>query len=395
MNSLVEKSKNDIFFWVLILIYLEYANSLLRYFGLIDMAVGVTIRKGIFIIIFFFVILLIASDYYKHRTISISKRLTSIIVMYMFFGGRYLVDLHEINITDISNMMMPLVVGIIAWKTGLNKDEKKIEHYLLVYFATMFLLYLTNVYKGAYQYSSVGLNSIYYIILVLPLVYLIKNSFIRYILIVSNLLLGIISLKATAIALVFGILVVKYCIEKKKFMIRVVTLPVVALFLFLILFYVADTYFSIDIFDYYVRQNSLDGGNGRLVIWENVMSLFEEGTFFTKLFGNGYDAVAKALEWSAHNEFIEVLFDFGLLGLIFFVYSFFKLSKIGIKMYGMSYRYANIYIMLLFEMLVMFLLSNMVFVASYVLIVVFFLIAFVKDFYYGRNVYEDYDGSRI
>lgn len=392
---MAEKRKNIIFYWTLILIFLEYANSLLRYFGIIDMSTGVGIRKVIFIIIFFIAMLLIANDYYKKGTISFSKIMTSMLFMYAYFIGRYVVNLYEINVTDISNMIMPVVVGGIAWKTGFNKDEKKMDSFLLFYFLTLFLFYLTNVYKGAFQYTSVGLNSIYYIILVFPMVYLVKNRILKYGLIACILVLGIISLKATAIALVFGVMIVKYCVDKKKFMVRVVALPIVACLFFFILFYVAEMCFSIDIFDYYVRQNSLDGGNGRLDIWRNILNLFNEGTVLTKLFGNGYDAVAKVFESSAHNEFIEVLFDFGILGLILFVYNFIKLFKIGLEMFRMSYRYVNIYVMLLFEMLVMFLLSNMIFVASYVLIVVFFLIVFVKDFFYGRIVYEDYDNSSI
>ena len=64
-----------------------------------------------------------------------------------------------------------------------------------------------------------------------------------------------------------------------------------------------------------------DGGSGRDEIWKSVLFNYKRSDVLHKIFGYGFHAVPELLRpfnryLFAHNGFLEVLFDFGILGLI-------------------------------------------------------------------------------
>lgn len=61
------------------------------------------------------------------------------------------------------------------------------------------------------------------------------------------------------------------------------------------------------------------GGNGRLEIWTAVLQKFASSDFFHMLFGNGPQAVSKAVHLGGHNDFVEIIFDFGFIGIIIYL----------------------------------------------------------------------------
>lgn len=69
-------------------------------------------------------------------------------------------------------------------------------------------------------------------------------------------------------------------------------------------------------------------GSGRLEFWKNGFSLWEEGNVYEMFFGQGYTAVTEnnerltGLKVFSHNQFIDMLSQHGLLGLIFLLIIF-------------------------------------------------------------------------
>lgn len=61
------------------------------------------------------------------------------------------------------------------------------------------------------------------------------------------------------------------------------------------------------------------GGNGRIEIWTTVLQRYASSDIFHMMIGNGPHAVSKAVNLGGHNDFIEVLFDFGLIGIILYL----------------------------------------------------------------------------
>ena len=64
-----------------------------------------------------------------------------------------------------------------------------------------------------------------------------------------------------------------------------------------------------------------DGGSGRDVIWESVLNTYRNAKITKKVFGHGFHAVPIIVRpfnryLYAHSSFVEVLFDFGIIGLV-------------------------------------------------------------------------------
>lgn len=84
------------------------------------------------------------------------------------------------------------------------------------------------------------------------------------------------------------------------------------------------SFFSIERFNINILGRlatlSTDGGSGRSIIWESIINRFKESDTIHKLLGYGFHAVPEIIRpfnryLFAHNGFMEVLFDFGIVGL--------------------------------------------------------------------------------
>lgn len=65
-----------------------------------------------------------------------------------------------------------------------------------------------------------------------------------------------------------------------------------------------------------------DGGSGRDIVWAYTWRMItEEPNVFPLLFGHGFNAVYSdsMLGLSAHNDFLEIIYDYGLIGLLLYL----------------------------------------------------------------------------
>lgn len=72
-----------------------------------------------------------------------------------------------------------------------------------------------------------------------------------------------------------------------------------------------------------------DNGSGRIEIWANVIDLLVSTNPLNLLFGHGYNSVVKdsISKLSAHNDFLEILYDFGIFSFIIFISLHYKFIK--------------------------------------------------------------------
>lgn len=95
------------------------------------------------------------------------------------------------------------------------------------------------------------------------------------------------------------------------------------LFAFLVVALIAYLYFNRYNSTLLIRFSNMftDQGSGRLIIWELVIHRFQESSIMKKIFGHGFHAVPIEIkpfgrEIFAHNSFLEVLYDLGIIGLV-------------------------------------------------------------------------------
>ena len=124
------------------------------------------------------------------------------------------------------------------------------------------------------------------------------------------------------IALVMGCvayLFVKNVLFEKKFS-TLILFVILIIILFVVLVYIDNAMGNI------ISQRIIniqeDDGSGRIQVWETTWKMICRSDLEVLLFGHGYNAVLNdsPLKLSAHNDFLEVLYNYGIICFIPFVF---------------------------------------------------------------------------
>ena len=232
----------------------------------------------------------------------------------------------------------------VAYRDRNNAEMTQfIYKYLPVLFIGNLVIYLlgwfsTNLLIG---FASVSLNHYYYVGLLMPFLFLIEKRGLKYTLFILGFAAALISYKRSAIIFVFVLLVLLVYNDFIKSTSRrnVASLKsnsrmkgVVTGF-WGILIFVGIIFYS------YNKVNSLtggyisqrfeqaeeDGGSGRTIIYESAIKQYMSLPISNMMVGIGFDGVRNHFNInegideehnaSAHNDFLEMLCDFGLIGL--------------------------------------------------------------------------------
>lgn len=82
-----------------------------------------------------------------------------------------------------------------------------------------------------------------------------------------------------------------------------------------------------------VQSGQIDITTGRTTIWDQAIELFQRGTIFSKIFGNGATAFISLTGRDVHNTYYYLLVDYGIMGLlfvcivIFFIFKYHRKNK--------------------------------------------------------------------
>lgn len=161
-------------------------------------------------------------------------------------------------------------------------------------------------------------NSIYYVMSASIFIFLVKNNILKIALLVLPCLAMLLVGKSTCLLA----MAVSVCFYFQKLLLQsrgriwimagIVAAVVFAAYFGEGLFNISETFsgFSDDVDS---------GGNGRIEIWTTVLQRYASSDIFHILLGNGPQGVSKAVNLGGHNDFIEILFDFGLIGIIIYL----------------------------------------------------------------------------
>lgn len=205
-----------------------------------------------------------------------------------------------------------------------------------------------------------ALNIVYYLIFMLPIVLMSKNKKIVGIGIALNILAVVLSSKRGALVIVLIALFVwirtdlsgRFDTKKLSKVLFYVVLAIVALIAITAL---VDE-LGLNIFER--MESFLSGedssGSGRITIWTDYWNQMKRDSIWHDFFGRGYNATKLnadlkplGLSW-AHNDFLQVLFDYGIIGLVIFCIIVGKLFKIASEMKKFQYCYYRQFFVSLF-----------------------------------------------
>lgn len=202
------------------------------------------------------------------------------------------------------------------------KKDGSIAKMVLVLLVFLIILFFQQI-ENDYSVTNMDyvLTSIYYILCCVPFVFLIKNSKVKIILLFIIGLLVLFSFKRSALLvslIVAMVLIVKAPKNLFKNRRAVIFIFLISVGFIILLFTNQSLYQSI----MEIWGGRFESGNtDRLKIYQDVIHLLEDSNIFDLLFGHGYDATIADSRYnlSAHNEFLEILYNYGIFALIVFI----------------------------------------------------------------------------
>lgn len=245
----------------------------------------------------------------------------------------------------VIEMFYWVAVMVLSYYAVLHLKTVKF-HVALVVLALPFLLYSFYVMRNAEAtYSGkLLLNPVYFIAYLMPVILLLRSNILKAGGLLLIFVVVVLSYKRLAI-MAYGssMLVYFYYLSlsgSKAKVWRTLTILLGACVFIAVLAlsfkYLAGAFGL----DWGGRMGDIveGGGGGRTVIWKTLLSeLAAQPAYW--LFGKGYMATQMtSISW-AHNDFLEIFYDFGLIGLTIYLMFVVKIVKIFFEMKKFKYKH--------------------------------------------------------
>lgn len=243
--------------------------------------------------------------------------------------------------------------------------------------------YDTNNF-GSLHFS--GINEAYYLLMFLPIIFMMRANIFKFLGTVVVTIALFLSTKRTGIIALAVALIVYFLLNnshnqkmrKNYFITVIIVISSVTAFIFLF------NYFSDQTGGYLLNRFTTieeDQGSGRMDIWKNTISLQLDSNFEGWIMGHGLNAVSRSfVGFSAHNDFLEVLYDYGIIGLILYVSLYIQLFSIAFKMHQNKYQYFPSFAISCVLFFILSLFSHLIIYPTFFIYVSFFWGMTIADF---------------
>ncbi|AOS82749.1 hypothetical protein BIU88_00435 [Chlorobaculum limnaeum] len=260
---------------------------------------------------------------------------------------------------------------VVVKKKSYLFDDAKIMFFLLLICNFIFYYYVYIYRNIGSLFSSPLLNVVYYLLLLLPWMLIIKNKVYRYIGIVIIAAAVVLSMKRTAFIAFTLSLLIYYLFEQIRLRL-IISMRLLVQILFLVLaLYVIYSYVEQQTWGFFEKRmiSSFDDkGSGRLDIYMQVFRLLNKNTFGEWIYGHGHNTlrIYNVMDGydllSAHNDWLEILFDYGIVGIIIYLflhltlirYTFILIKRRSVFGPPMAASYTILFIMSLTSHLVLY-----------------------------------------
>ncbi len=239
------------------------------------------------------------------------------------------------------------------------------------YYALILLFYFSmTTYRVASDSEDyIAFADIYYPMCLLPLV-LLQTKPQRSIIPILAILIGVIvSGKRGGLVVVALVSFIYYFVgERRRKRSQVI---MIALFFGI----VAVSTYLIDYIDANYGLHSIDrmmnsmddGGSGRLWRWNKTLSAIGMSNIWEILFGHGFGAIYGLIGGRAHNDFVEVFYDYGFIAVMLYIIFYLRLISLNIRQFRKKYPRAKYLTCSIIVALVMAMVSFFIVEPTYVL----------------------------
>ena len=320
---------------------------------------GIFYKTGSLISFFMLLFILIIGVKYLLKTLLIKQKLDNFVILWVFFLFLNILSFifssdfnNSIHLAMIKNIITSLLVffPVFHWARSRVINDKIIKYFLLVFLPIAVMLFINNKKLLIYEYNRENIvnNVGYLFIAIFPYIMFIRNKIISFLIIVLIGVLVLLSAKRGAILnFVFVMAIYLYYIFFK--LKAESQLLVIWKFIIFTIAGVALAYLLADLLEdnMFVVDRVLSGESRREENYQQIFNTwYNSNDFFKLLFGFGF---ASSIEMNsenvlAHNDWLEILSNFGLFGVT--LYSLLIISFIGIiqRYKALLYKYTLIII---------------------------------------------------
>lgn len=230
-------------------------------------------------------------------------------------------------------MLDLLIILIFIFAYTLSSKSKELLEFFATGMIAAMLITAFFYYKNwtfANEVDEAHLGTSYYVLFLLPTLLLTPHKWLRYLgIVITGLVLFSSFKRGGVIAFVLAIvayLFVKEVLVERKFT-RLLVFLIAMIALFIILIFVDNAMGNV-ISERIINIRE-DGGSNRDQVWTTTWNMIKTSNAQQLLFGHGHSAVLKysPLGLSAHNDFLEMLFNYGIIGFVPYLVLHFQLIK--------------------------------------------------------------------
>lgn len=331
--------------------------------------------------------------------------ISGLLVLFGFFSVVSTLVNYETQKINIIYVISVQLLWVAVFFVAYNKTRKQLKEttvrIILYTFPMVFFMYIF-IYLKTMEVLNIGnVNLVYYVFCFLPFVLCVKKKNIKIIFLLMISFSILISMKRTAFLAFVVALFVSYIIdmhimgkERKKKLINTLVIFLIIITGVFMYNYIVDA-FNLDII---LRLQKLltDGGSGRDIIYRSVWHYQLNSTAGEWLIGRGYNGVSNTSaaglgnlffsSSAAHNDFLEILYDYGIIGLSIYLLFCVKLIKHSFKLIRLKSDMAGPFAasLVIFFMLSMF--SILILYPRYYLyLALFWAMCFTEDYKVRKN----------
>lgn len=244
---------------------------------------------------------------------------SSILSAFLSLGEKNLIGVMMVFFWNLT----PFLALMLSYMFAKKYELKFIDYSIFVVMALMLAYAYYTTFDLLNYFQESHLVTSYFTLYVLPLLMLIPSKIVKLASIIFVSIVVFSSMKRGGVIAIMGSLFVYFIVHQivngKNFVWgAIVTFVVIAglggMFIYLGMSGDADIFERIE-------NIGDDEGSGRLTVWWETGRLIFNQDFDTFFIGNGYNKVVEhsRLALSAHNDYLEAFFDFGVFGFFFYV----------------------------------------------------------------------------
>lgn len=225
----------------------------------------------------------------------------------------------------------PILILNSTYYFVLHKGDSRWLKIIFLVITALFLLTYYSFYDVDNILMNVHLGSSYYSLYMLPLVLVYPSKIGKTCLTIIVSLAVFSSVKrggvlALALAMIAYIITNQLVSKQGKFKKTIIGFCVLTAFI--AIFAYIGTMGDNNIFERF-ESIQKDNGSGRTDVWAEAWRLITDQGIFTYFVGNGFNTVVHNSRYvlSAHNDYLEAWFDFGLIGMLLYIISLCLLFK--------------------------------------------------------------------